>query len=173
MGRMRNGSNPSGNTDWETPEELLEALVLEFLGCTHERPSESAFDLDPCATEESNTAIICYSLDQGEDGLLLPWYGDVFVNPPYGRSVGRWVEKCYNEVLLGNAVTVVALLPASTGAEWFQKWVMQATEVRLLKGRIKFVGTKDPAPFDSVVAVWRRGQLGWCRVTGWDWRNKA
>ena len=173
MGRLRNGSNPSGNTDWETPDELMDALKREFLWTPHLPPDSDYFDLDPCATRESCKALARFSLEDGRDGLLLPWYGAVFVNPPYGRGVGKWVEKCYTEVANGNAALVVALLPSSTGTRWWQEWVMKATEIRYLKGRIKFVGTKDPAPFDSVIVVWRRGMLGWCRGTGWDWRNSG
>jgi len=173
MGRLRNGSSPSGNTDWETPDALLAALRREFLWTPHLPPDSDYFDLDPCATRESCKALGYFSLEDGRDGLLLPWYGAVFVNPPYGRSVGKWVEKCYTEVACGHAALVVALLPSSTGTRWWQEWVMKATEIRFLKGRIKFVGTKDPAPFDSVIVVWRRGMLGWCRGTGWDWRNSG
>ena len=185
MGRMRNGNNPSGNTDWETPIELVDALEALF----------GRFDLDPCATYESRKAPAWFGRDSmrcsfgdgtykaapsfnpcagcrpAEDGLAEPWFGSVFVNPPYGRGVGKWVEKCYNEVVKGNAALVVALLPVSTDTRWWLWWVSQATEVRFLKGRIRFVGAPDPAPFASAIVVWRRGMLGWGRVTAWDWRN--
>ena len=46
MGRMQNGSNPSGNTDWETPDALLAALRREFLWTPHLPPDSDYFDLD-------------------------------------------------------------------------------------------------------------------------------
>jgi len=175
MGRLRNGSNPSGNTDWETPDDLLDALEREFLGCAHAHPGELAFDLDPCPypDSEGRKGISEYSPAEGKDGLTLPWYGTVFVNPPYGRDIDKWVEKCYTEVVKGNAALVVALLPVSTDTRWWHWWVSQATEVRLLKGRIRFVGAAGPAPFASAIVVWRRGNLGWGRVACWDWRNSG
>ncbi len=165
MPRMRNAGTKSRD-DWETPDELICILNREF----------GVFDLDPAATLDNRKAKCWYGPDQADpderDGLTCSWWGNVYVNPPYGRGVvNRFVEKCYNEVFWGRVDVVVALLPASTSAAWWHQWVMQATEIRLLKGRLTYKGAPSAATWDSVIVIWRRNQLGWCRVTGWDWKK--
>ena len=180
---MKSQNNlPRAKTDWETPPELMEALRREY----------GDFGLDPCAIYGTKKALFHYGPDSyieydvtGEldfpksenlrpchDGLLPIWAGKVYVNPPYGRGIGTWVEKCCLEVQRGNAELVVALLPVSPDTRWWQTWVSQATEVRFLKGRVTFVGADGPAPFASAIVVWRRGMLGWHHVSYWDWRPK-
>ena len=163
---MKSQNNlPRAKTDWETPPELMEALQRDFGG----------FDLDPCATYENRKAAAWFGRESwhcaSEDGLEEPWFGKAFVNPPYGRDIWRWVEKCHYEVTRGTAELVVALLPVSPDTRWWQTWVSQATEARFLKGRITFVGAAGPAPFASAIVVWRRGMLGWHRVSYWDWKT--
>jgi len=165
MGRMSNPGTKSRD-DWETPDALIDVLRREF----------GAFGLDPCANAENKKACDWYGpgSDLGqEDGLAVPWFGgSAYVNPPYGRGViEKWVEKCYFEVACGRVELVVALLPASTSAGWWHQWVMQATEIRLLKGRLTYKGAPSAATWDSVIVVWRRGMLGWQRFSGWDWRK--
>jgi len=152
---------PRAKTDWETPEELMTALRAEY----------GDFDLDPCATYETCKAEDYFGVE--EDGLKQPWNGgSVYCNPPYGRGISAWVERCWGEVQCGNVDLVVALLPVSPDTRWWQTWVSQATEVRFLKGRVTFVGAAGPAPFASAIVVWRRGMLGWHHVSYWDWRAK-
>jgi hypothetical protein len=164
-----------GKGEWETPADLMATLVRDF----------GRFDLDPCATVVNCKASWYYGPDHPRadrrDGLARDWrFGPdndgnadsvVYCNPPYGRDVGRWVEKCYQEVQLGNAGMVVALLPVSPDTRWWQTWVPQATEVRFLKGRVRFVGAAGPAPFASAIVVWRRGMIGWHYVSYWDWKR--
>jgi hypothetical protein len=67
---------------WETPSELLEALSMVF----------GRFDLDPCAPRKTRTRVQARTHFTAEDvGLSLPWHGTVFVNPPYGRTLAKWV----------------------------------------------------------------------------------
>lgn len=186
---MPHMSNPDTKSrdDWETPDALIAALRREF----------GAFGLDPCANAENKKADNwfgpgsfrcgddgtygqtdgshpCEHCRPAEDGLAQPWCWDTaYVNPPYGRGViEKWVEKCYMEVACGRMELVVALLPASTSAGWWHKWIMQATEVRLLRGRLTYKGATTAAPWDSVIVVWRKGQLGRQWFDGWDWRKE-
>ena len=160
----------SDKWDWGTPPDLMEAVRREFNG-------GHRFDLDPCATAETAKADDWYGPGSPlfEDGLAIPWFGrSAYVNPPYGRNIiEKWVEKCYTEVANGDMDLVVALLPASTSAGWWHQWVMQATEIRLLKGRVRYKGAPSAATWDSVIVIWRRGQLGWQRFSGWDWRKET
>ena len=122
----------SVSVEWRTPRALYQALEAEVGG----------FDLDPCPFG-------------GTDGLDIPWTGKVFVNPPYGRKVTQWIEKGYQSGLAG--ALVVMLLPSRTGTAWWHEYVMRADEVRYIRGRLKFSGHKNSAPFDSVIVIFGRG----------------
>ena len=78
----------------------------------------------------------------------------VFCNPPYGRGVGKWVEKAYKEAQQEDTL-VVMLLPARTDTKWFHEYIYNKTEIRFIKGRIKFGGCKNPAPFPSMIVIFR------------------
>jgi len=77
----------------------------------------------------------------------------VWCNPPYGRQIGKWVEKAYNESLQG--ATVVMLLPARTDTKWFHDFIYGKAEIRFIRGRLKFGDSKNSAPFPSMVIVFR------------------
>lgn len=79
--------------------------------------------------------------------------GTVWCNPPYGREIGKWVEKAYKESLEG--VTVVMLLPARTDTKWFHDYIYGKAEIRFVRGRLKFGDSKNSAPFPSMVVVYR------------------
>lgn len=141
----------SKSNEWETPQSLYDELNREF-----------GFTLDPCATHENQKCEKYYTIE--DDGLSKSWEGEtVFMNPPYGREIGAWVKKAYDETRVPNT-TVVCLLPARTDTRWFHDYC-QKGEVRFLKGRLKFVNralpswnsTGDfklsPAPFPSMIVV--------------------
>ena len=79
----------------------------------------------------------------------------VFCNPPYGREIGKWVEKAYrtNEE---HGDLVVMLLPARTDTKWFHDFIYHKAEIRFVKGRIKFGGSTSGAPFPSMVIIYRQ-----------------
>lgn len=79
--------------------------------------------------------------------------GSTWLNPPYGRGVKKWVEKADAECRKGN--TVVMLLFAMTDTEWFHRYIYHRHEVRFIRGRIKFGGSKNNAPFPSMIVVMR------------------
>lgn len=80
----------SSNTDeWSTPQQLFDQLDEEF-----------HFTLDPCSTDENAKCEKHYTKEQ--DGLKQDWTGEkVFCNPPYGRQMKLWIEKCYRHKLGG------------------------------------------------------------------------
>ena len=67
---------------WETPQDLFDKLNAEF-----------HFDLDVCALPENAKCEKYYTPE--DDGLLQPWNGVCWCNPPYGRTIGKWVQKAY------------------------------------------------------------------------------
>ena len=129
---------------WETPQDFYDLLDNEF-----------HFTLDPCADESNHKCGRYFTKEQ--DGLKQDWSGEiVFCNPPYGRKVGEWVQKCFREVYQGNCKCAVLLLFANTDTKWFHDWVYHKAEVRFIKGRLKFGGQKYDAPKPSMVVIFRK-----------------
>lgn len=124
--------------EWETPQRLFEQLDRTY-----------SFTLDACATAENAKCAKYYTPE--EDGLAQPWEGRVWCNPPYGREIGKWVKKAWESARSG--ATVVMLLPARTDTKWFHRYLYGKAELRFLEGRIKFSGSRNSAPFPSMVAV--------------------
>jgi site-specific DNA-methyltransferase (adenine-specific) len=131
---------------WETPKELFDALDRRY----------GPFSLDPAATKE--TALCDIFLTEEDNGLDQAWPGRVFLNPPYGREIDKWIKKAHDEVETGAAKIVVCLLPARTDTRWWHAYVMHAFKVWLIKGRIKFSGHKASAPFPSAIAVFKKAE---------------
>lgn len=131
----------SSKTDeWATPQALFDELDREF-----------GFELDVCALPE-NAKCACYYSPE-VDGLSQPWTGRVWCNPPYGRTIGRWVEKAHSAVVDGTADVVVMLLPARTDTRWFHDHIYGNAEIRFIRGRLKFGNAQNSAPFPSMIAV--------------------
>ncbi len=139
--------NSSVDQRWTTPQPLLNRLYGVF----------GTFDLDPCSPtagrRHAPVRARVYFTEQ-DDGLSLPWHGQVFVNPPYGRQLGRWVAKARIEVQEGRAVNATALIPARTDTRWWHDHVAGSAHVLLLKGRLSFGKGGQAAPFPSALAVW-------------------
>ena len=123
------GVHFSSATDhWRTPDETYKALHAEF-----------DFNDDPCPIG-------------GGGGLEREWGSRVFVNPPYSK-IADWVAYGYAQSLKGKIV--VMLIPSRTDTRWWHEYVMKASEIRFIKGRLKFGGQKNSAPFPSCVVVFR------------------
>ena len=133
----------SSNTDeWYTPIDFFNQLDQEF-----------HFNLDPCATDENHKCDKYFTKEI--DGLSQKWGGcRVFCNPPYGRVIGEWVKKSYEESRKPNTI-VVMLIPARTDTKWFHEYIYGKAEIRFVKGRLKFGGCKNAAPFPSMVVIFK------------------
>ena len=137
---MNAGMFTSSTDEWPTPHWLFDALNREF-----------EFTLDPCATHENTRCVRHFTRD--EDGLKQDWRNHVvWMNPPYGREIGRWMKKAFESAQFG--ATVVCLVPSRTDTFWWHRYAMKG-EIRLLRGRLTFVGGKHPAPFPSALVVFR------------------
>ena len=131
----------SETVEWETPQALFDELNKEF-----------NFDLDVCATDENHKCSVW--LTKESDGLKSDWKGyRCWMNPPYGREIGKWVRKANDEVTEG--CIVVCLLPARTDTKWFHDYIYENSkaEIRFLKGRLKFGDSKNSAPFPSMIVI--------------------
>ena len=130
----------SANEVWETPQDFFDKLNEEF-----------HFNLDPCALPENAKCEKYFTPEQ--DGLIQDWGGyRVFCNPPYGRKLKTWVRKCYEEGQKPNTI-VVMLIPARTDTSFFHDYIYHHAEIRFVRGRLKFGGCDDPAPFPSMVVI--------------------
>lgn len=108
------------------------------------------FTLDVCATSE-NTKCANYFTKE-VNGLAQDWEGVCWMNPPYGREIGKWIKKAYESSLQG--ATVVCLIPSRTDTKWWHEYVMKG-EIEFIKGRLKFGDAKNSAPFPSAVVVFK------------------
>lgn len=82
----------------------------------------------------------------------------VFCNPPYGKEMYKWVEKCYFEGRK-ERTTVVLLIPARTDTKYFHDFIIHRTEIRFIKGRLKFGNSKNAAPFPSMLVIFRGAKV--------------
>ena len=131
----------SSNTDqWATPQAFFDRLNRIF-----------RFETDVCALPENAKCERFFSPDV--DGLKQDWQGVCWMNPPYGREIGKWVEKAYRSAK-ENGTTVVCLLPARVDTRWWHDFCAKG-EFLFVKGRLKFGDAKDSAPFPSAVVVFR------------------
>ncbi len=132
----------SATDQWATPQETFDALNQEF-----------HFDLDPCADTHNHKCERYFTKE--ENGLVQSWGGcRVFCNPPYGRDIGKWVEKAYHEGHKENTL-VVLLIPARTDTRYFHDYILHRAEIRFVAGRLKFGNAHNSAPFPSMIVIFR------------------
>jgi len=125
--------------DWQTPPELYQSLNDRF-----------HFTYDPCP------------INPTEDGLSVSWHGSVFCNPPYSE-VGKWIEKGYNEILLGNVDCLVYLVYAKVDTKWFHHYIYKNPiihwDIEFLPRRVKFIdhtGKCGSSPFPSMLCIYEK-----------------
>ncbi len=74
------------------------------------------------------------------------------MNPPYGREIGKWMEKAFHESC--NGATIVCLVPSRTDTKWWHDYAMRG-EITFIRGRLRFSGHKNSAPFPSAIIVFK------------------
>lgn len=136
----------SSNTDlWSTPQDFFDKLNAEF-----------HFQTDVCALPENAKCEHYFTPEQ--DGLKQIWGGQCWMNPPYGREIGKWMKKAYESSLQG--ATVVCLVPSRTDTRWWHDYAVKG-EIRFIKGRLKFGDSRNSAPFPSAVVIFRGADYRW------------
>ncbi len=147
MGKLTKGLFSSNTDLWATPQDFFDKLNEEF-----------HFNLDPCALPENAKCTKYFT--PAEDGLKQNWGGcRVFCNPPYGRVIGKWVKKCYEESQKPNTI-VVMLIPARTDTSYFHDYIYHNADLRFIRGRLHFNEAKQGAPFPSMVVIFRNDGEG-------------
>jgi len=129
----------SETCEWETPQEFFDKLNAEY-----------HFTLDVCGTPANAKCEQYFTKEQ--NGLSKDWTGVCWMNPPYGREIGQWMKKAYESAQ--NGATVVCLVPARVDTAWWHDYAMHG-DVTFVRGRLKFGGAKNNAPFPSAVVVFR------------------
>lgn len=129
----------SASVEWPTPQDFFDKVNERF-----------GFELDVCATPENAKCARYFT--EADDGLEQEWTGVVWMNPPYGRGIGRWVQKAWESAQAG--ATVVCLIPARTDTAWWHDYCAKG-DVEFIRGRLKFGGRKNSAPFPNALVTFR------------------
>ena len=131
----------SNSDEWSTPQDVFDSLDHEF-----------QFTLDPCASESNHKCNRFFTKE--DDGLLMDWGGErVFCNPPYSK-IADWVRKSYEETRKPGTI-IVLLIPSRTDTRYFHDYIYNRSEIRFIKGRLRFGEAKNSAPFPSMVVIFR------------------
>jgi hypothetical protein len=125
----------SQSDHWYTPESVYKALDDEF-----------NFTFDPCP------------LHSTEDGSRISWSGRVYCNPPYS-NIDEFLKRGLYHLANGDCELLVYLIPSRTDTKWFHEYCLKAEEIRFIKGRLKFGGSKNSAPFPSMLVIFKSWQL--------------
>lgn len=139
---MINSGLLSSSTDqWATPRAFFDQWDARF-----------RFELDVCA--DAQNAKCRRYFDVHDDGLAQEWAPfRCWMNPPYGREIGRWMAKALEESRRG--ALVVCLVPARTDTAWWHEYAMHGRVV-FVRGRLRFGEAKNSAPFPSAVVIFPR-----------------
>ena len=141
---------PNSN-EWYTPQYIIDWVESNF----------GEIDLDPCASKHTNIGRINYTIEDG--GLTKEWKGVVYVNPPYGRDIKKWVKKAKESRMTANKV--IMLIPARTDTSYWHEYIFDYSSIYFIKGRIKFLDEelkeRDAATFPSAIIVFDRLKEAW------------
>ena len=145
---------PEGNDVWFTPPAIFDALSVDF-------------DLDPATIPGGIPWIPArHTYSEVDDGLIQPWHGRVWLNPPYSNP-RPWIQR------LAQHNNGIALLPADTATSWWHDYVITARALCFIRGRLRFIrndaGLETSARFPSVLAAWGRENGEALRSCGLGW----
>ena len=121
-------ANNSGNNEWYTPSEYIEAA----------RKAMGSIDTDPASNDIANKVVKAekyYTIET--DGLSHDWHGNVWMNPPYSSDlITKFIEKLKEQ--RGNYEQAIILVNNATETQWFYEIVKIASAVCFPKSRVKF-----------------------------------
>lgn len=145
----------SNSEEWYTPPHIIERVVEFF----------DVIDLDPCSNSNAAPNVpakVVYTKE--DDGLVQPWDGRVYMNPPYGDEIGQWVRRMVELYQLRRVEAAIALLPARTDTAWFAE--LWRYPLCFIRGRLRFSNSPTGAPFPSVIAYLGDDLKGFARWFG-------
>jgi len=135
---------------WQTEENDGVATKRELWQPIAERIG--GFDLDPAAGCEP-TPIATDRYTEADDGLTSPWYGTVWLNPPFSEKQD-WYKRLVNQYRHGVVTGAVALAKADTSTDWFHEWFSTADVITFLDGRDWYISEGDSPTFATMIGVW-------------------
>lgn len=144
----------SKRMSWNTPERALWALapVFDHYGGIALDPASNAGSIVPARVKFAKRAIPGHRVN----GLRARWHffkpGVVFLNPPYGKDIGAWIDRCV--FFAGLGAVIACLCPARIGAGWWRRAKRGGAIVVEWRGRIRFRGAKNSAPFPCAFLLW-------------------
>ena len=134
----------SETVEWSTPQDFFDRQNAVY-----------RFTLDPCATSQNAKCGKFFTLT--DDGLSKNWGGEiVWMNPPYGREIKDWMRKAFQESRKPGTI-VVCLVPSRTDTAWWHDYAVKG-QITFIRGRLKFGGHKNAAPFPSALVVFGSGE---------------
>ena len=137
----RNVHFSSSKDLWYTPQKFFDTM-----------DDRHSFTIDVCATADNAK---CDKFFTKEDNALAQkWEGRCWMNPPYGRGIGAWISKAYQESLEDYCEIVVCLIPSRTDTAWWHDYVMKG-DIEFIRGRLKFGESINSAPFPSAIVVFK------------------
>jgi len=123
----------------ETPQSFFDSLQKEF-----------NFTTDVCALDYNAKCEHYFSPE--DNGLLQEWVGSCWCNPPYDKNMGTWVRKAYESAQAG--ATVVCLIhPNYHDSEWWHEYVMRSSQIRFIRGRLKFTNFNYTTSLKTVLVI--------------------
>lgn len=124
--------NNSGNNEWYTPAGFI-AAARQVLG---------AIDLDPASSALANETVQAARYhSQTDDGLVQPWAGRVWMNPPYAAGlIDRFCEKLAQHVAAGEVSEAIVLVNNATETGWFKRLVDVSSAIVFPTTRVRFIG---------------------------------
>lgn len=117
----------SEDHEWYTPQYLLQRVYKVF-----------PVSLDPCSNDKKTVWAETHYTKE-DNGLSLPWGGNIYMNPPYGREISKWVTKFLAEWNSGSVQNAILLMPVKTETRWWYELSEHLTCWCAIYGRIKFV----------------------------------
>lgn len=129
----------SESSEWTTPKLIINKTLELF----------KEIDLDPCSNPDFPNIPANNHFQKKEDGLSKDWYGKIYMNPPYGNIIKKWIEKVCIEYEKNNIKEAIILVPSRTDTNWFR--CIKNYPRCFIWGRLKFGDNDNSAPFPSMV----------------------
>ena len=145
----------SQTNEWYTTPDIIQ-IAIDVMG---------GIDLDPCSNSKTEPNVPAkHHLTKEDDGLSLPWFGRVYMNPPYGTALAKWVDKLAIEYESGRVDQAIALTPARPDTRWFRRF--RDYPRCFMFGRVKFNDHENSAPFPTMLVNLGCDREGFFEVAG-------
>ena len=170
-------SNNSGQNEWYTPTDYIEAARAVFAADFGIDPDkgEPAIELNPASSDIAQQSVMAATYHTKEDdGLTQDWAGRVWMNPPYAQPlIGQFIDKLVESYAKGDVSAAIVLVNNGTETKWGQTLLAEASHVCFPRGRIRFMdpeGNPGGAPLQGQMIAYLGPRRLWQerRAMGYD-----